>query len=246
MMHKMTNNLFPTSVWLVFTAREFPRWPSAVGTYRQTLECARNLENPNVTLFFCFAPVSNPECRYLASSSKDGSIRVWDAVLGRCEKILTGHTQSVTCVKWGGDGLLYTSSQDRTVKVWRAKDVSACSSPLAMSVALIRAFLLPLTRCRASCAGPCRATPTGSTLWPSAQTTSCAPALLNPRQPPSTPRMSLDRVSVNLGQKRPLRYLREKTLTRPPFCSFTVEELKEKALQRYNKVRVSAACGVHG
>lgn len=70
------------------------------------------------------ALLRNPECRYLASSSKDGSLRVWDTVLGRCEKILTGHTQSVTCVKWGGDGLLYTSSHDRTVKVWRAKDVS--------------------------------------------------------------------------------------------------------------------------
>uniref|UniRef100_A0A8D0D184 Notchless protein homolog 1 n=1 Tax=Sander lucioperca TaxID=283035 RepID=A0A8D0D184_SANLU len=68
----------------------------------------------------------NPECRYLASSSKDGSIRIWDTVLGRCEKILTGHTQSVTCVKWGGDGLLYTSSQDRTIKVWRAKDGVQC------------------------------------------------------------------------------------------------------------------------
>lgn len=72
-------------------------------------------------LLFCHR---NPECRYLASSSKDGSVRIWDTVLGRCDKILTGHTQSVTCVKWGGDGLLYTSSQDRTIKVWRAKDVS--------------------------------------------------------------------------------------------------------------------------
>lgn len=77
--------------------------------------------------------VRNPECRYLASSSKDGSLRIWDTVLGRCEKILTGHTQSVTCVKWGGDGLLYTSSQDRTVKVWRAKDVSCYQAAIFIS-----------------------------------------------------------------------------------------------------------------
>lgn len=76
----------------------------------------------------------NPECRYLASSSKDASVRIWDTVLGRCDKILTGHTQSVTCVKWGGDGLLYTSSQDRTVKVWRAKDVRANVLSESMSV----------------------------------------------------------------------------------------------------------------
>ena len=65
----------------------------------------------------------NAECRYLASSSKDGSVRIWDTLLCRTEKIMTGHTQTVTCVKWGGDGLLYTSSQDRTIKVWRASDV---------------------------------------------------------------------------------------------------------------------------
>lgn len=71
----------------------------------------------------------NPECRYLASASKDGSIRIWDTQMGRCDKILTGHTQSVTCVKWGGDGLLYSSSQDRTIKVWRSQDVSGAGSP---------------------------------------------------------------------------------------------------------------------
>uniref|UniRef100_A0A672SCT4 Notchless protein homolog 1 n=1 Tax=Sinocyclocheilus grahami TaxID=75366 RepID=A0A672SCT4_SINGR len=77
--------------------------------------------------WLCWEPLHlNPECRYLASTSKDCSIRIWDTVLGRCDKILTSHTQSVTCVKWGGDGLLYTSSQDRTVKVWRAKDGVQC------------------------------------------------------------------------------------------------------------------------
>ena len=32
----------------------------------------------------------------------------------------------MTCVQWGGEGLIYTSSQDRTVKVWRDRDVSVC------------------------------------------------------------------------------------------------------------------------
>ncbi|XP_005077136.3 notchless protein homolog 1 isoform X1 [Mesocricetus auratus] len=68
----------------------------------------------------------NPECRYVASSSKDGSVRVWDTTAGRCERILTGHTQSVTCLCWGGDGLLYSASQDRTIKVWRAHDGVLC------------------------------------------------------------------------------------------------------------------------
>lgn len=44
--------------------------------------------------------------------------------------VLSGHTHCVTCVKWGGEGLLYTASQDRTIKVWRAKDVSHCSGSL--------------------------------------------------------------------------------------------------------------------
>ncbi|XP_078080818.1 notchless protein homolog 1 isoform X1 [Mustelus asterias] len=77
--------------------------------------------------YLCWEPLHiNPQCRYLASASKDGSVRIWDTVLGRCDKILTGHTQSVTCVKWGGDGLIFSSSQDRTIKVWRAQDGVMC------------------------------------------------------------------------------------------------------------------------
>uniref|UniRef100_A0A8R1XSW6 WD_REPEATS_REGION domain-containing protein n=1 Tax=Onchocerca volvulus TaxID=6282 RepID=A0A8R1XSW6_ONCVO len=68
----------------------------------------------------------NPHCRFLASAAKDGEIRIWDTV--KCEMIrcLTGHTASVTCVKWGGQGLIYTGSQDRTIKVWRAEDGILC------------------------------------------------------------------------------------------------------------------------
>lgn len=67
---------------------------------------------------------SNADCRRLASASKDTSVRIWDVVLHRALFALTGHTQSVSAVKWGGAGLIYTASHDRTVKVWRSDDVS--------------------------------------------------------------------------------------------------------------------------
>lgn len=53
-------------------------------------------------------------------------MRIWDTKLGQCTKTITGHLKSVTVVKWGGGGLLYTASQDRTVKVWRASDGILC------------------------------------------------------------------------------------------------------------------------
>lgn len=65
-------------------------------------------------------------CRRLASSSKDADIRVWDITLGQCLMSMTSHTMNVTCLKWGGGGLIYSASQDRTIKVWRSKDGVLC------------------------------------------------------------------------------------------------------------------------
>ena len=55
----------------------------------------------------------------VASSSKDATVRIWDVVSQRADAVLSGHTASVTCVKWGGAGFIYTASQDRTVRVWK-------------------------------------------------------------------------------------------------------------------------------
>ncbi|CAL9049333.1 notchless protein homolog [Musa acuminata AAA Group] len=57
-------------------------------------------------------------CRRFVSSSKDGDARIWDISLRKCVICLSGHTLAVTCVKWGGDGMIYTGSQDCTIKVW--------------------------------------------------------------------------------------------------------------------------------
>lgn len=54
----------------------------------------------------------------LASASKDATVRIWDVVSKRIESVLSGHKDSVSCVRWGGTGLIYTSSRDKTVKIW--------------------------------------------------------------------------------------------------------------------------------
>ena len=55
------------------------------------------------------------------TSSKDGTVRVWrvsEAHRGELEGVLSGHSACVTCVRWGGGGLVYSSSHDRTLMVW--------------------------------------------------------------------------------------------------------------------------------
>lgn len=58
----------------------------------------------------------------LASSSKDGTVRVWNVEQRQVHFVLGGHTASVNAVRWGGEGAIYTASSDRTVKVWNDQD----------------------------------------------------------------------------------------------------------------------------
>ena len=53
-------------------------------------------------------------------------VRVWDTISCTCLMTMTSHTMNVTCLKWGGSGLIYSASQDRTIKVWRSKDGALC------------------------------------------------------------------------------------------------------------------------
>lgn len=58
----------------------------------------------------------------LVSSSKDGTVRVWDLDRHVCQFTMSGHKQCVSCVKWGGLGDIYSTSHDKTIKVWNSKD----------------------------------------------------------------------------------------------------------------------------
>lgn len=57
----------------------------------------------------------------IASASKDSTVRIWVVNTGRTEHVLSGHKSSVSCVRWGGEGLVYSASHDKTVRVWNAE-----------------------------------------------------------------------------------------------------------------------------
>ena len=58
------------------------------------------------------------KCERLVTSSKDSLGKIWNVRTKRCEATLAGHLDSIECIKWGGENLIYTASRDRTIKVW--------------------------------------------------------------------------------------------------------------------------------
>ena len=69
---------------------------------------------------------ANPSCNRVVTASKDKTLKIWrvDGSSTREECTLSAHTACVTCVKWGGGGLIYSSSEDRLLIVWNAGDGS--------------------------------------------------------------------------------------------------------------------------
>lgn len=63
------------------------------------------------------------KCTRLVSGSKDSTARIWDVVRKATTNVLASHSDGITCVKWGGEGLIYTASKDRTIKVWNDNGV---------------------------------------------------------------------------------------------------------------------------
>lgn len=61
---------------------------------------------------------SSTNIEHVATSSKDCTIKIWNSSTGTLILTLSGHTDSVECIKWSGENVLYSASRDRTIKVW--------------------------------------------------------------------------------------------------------------------------------
>ena len=63
----------------------------------------------------------SPEGKRLATGSRDGTAKVWDAASGQELLTLKGHSNFVIGIAWSPDGKrLATGSWDNTAKVWDA------------------------------------------------------------------------------------------------------------------------------
>lgn len=56
--------------------------------------------------------------KHVLTGAYDNTVRLWDVEMGRCLRILEGHTDCVMSVAWSADGRRALSGGDKTVWVW--------------------------------------------------------------------------------------------------------------------------------
>jgi WD40 repeat protein len=92
----------------------------------------------------------SPDAKFLATGSRDKTIKLWDALSGKELRQLKGHSSNVFGVSWSGDGAyLASAGRDKLVKIWNPH-TGECLITLtghadnARSVEFVRSAPVPL------------------------------------------------------------------------------------------------------
>jgi WD40 repeat protein len=70
------------------------------------------------------------DSKWIASGSKDKTIKIWDIVSGQCQYSLVGHSNKIECISFRFDGDLVSSSTDGTVRQWNITSEAQCLKKL--------------------------------------------------------------------------------------------------------------------
>ena len=79
--------------------------------------------------------------KYLASSSEDKTIKLWDLETSECIRTLEGHTEQINCMEVLENGLLISGSDDNSLKIWNPSD-GACLKTIATTNSIFRLKVL--------------------------------------------------------------------------------------------------------
>jgi WD40 repeat protein len=86
-----------------------------------------------------------PDGSWLASTGRDGKLRIWDPITGTTRHTLTGHTRAVGALGVAPDGSwLASASDDGELRIWNPITGTALTS-LRVAGSLLRLLLTSTT-----------------------------------------------------------------------------------------------------